>query len=269
MKKENYKSYETLSCWWVCKRSSTKKKILDFDYTVVNSFEEEFFKHGYKKKSDYYPVYLHPKYPQVTLALARKEKLLDFSKRLFSFQIKDVSLEEDLFRRDFTVNAIAFGKKIIDPYGGLQDLKKKLLKPLGIHFKEDPLRFFRAARFAAQLDFELDLKETYFGEVSLGKQEEELRKVLSLKKPQKFFILSSELKIPFLHVVEKKFLTGLEQFLGFNQRVILFNFFYPKSPIFKNKKQDHLLKKILSENSLHSFVDREEWLRLRSFLWVN
>lgn len=69
------------------------------------------------------------------------------------------SLNEDLSRRDFTINAMAYSSKLIDPFGGKLDLKAKIIRAVGnptVRFKEDPLRMLRAARFAAQLDFDIE-----------------------------------------------------------------------------------------------------------------
>ncbi len=100
---------------------------------------------------------------ELEFAGARSEKYDEKSRKP---KVKATSLEEDLKRRDFTVNAMAqkvglsgLSKKIIDPFGGQEDLKKKILRtPLEpcVTFSEDPLRMMRAARFAAQLGFELD-----------------------------------------------------------------------------------------------------------------
>src|SRR3989339_896066 len=100
---------------------------------------------------------------ELEFAGARSEKYDDKSRKP---KVEATSLEEDLKRRDFTVNAMAqkvglsgLSKKIIDPFGGQEDLKKKILRtPLEpcVTFSEDPLRMMRAARFAAQLGFELD-----------------------------------------------------------------------------------------------------------------
>lgn len=139
---------------------------------------------------------------------------------------------------------------------------------MGKHFAEDPLRFFRGARFAAKLDFTLDLQGlTFKGEVSLGKQEEELRKVLLLQDPRKFFILAPQIQLPFFQSVSEKFLQGLTLFSELDLRILLFNFFYPESPILKNKKQLHLLEKIQGTDSLHSFSNSSQLTLLRKFLW--
>lgn len=89
------------------------------------------------------------------VALARTEQKWGKGYRAFKCEIAGVTLEQDLFRRDLTINAMAmdpFTDEILDPYNGSKDLAAKVLRPVGPHFGEDPVRILRAARFAAQLD---------------------------------------------------------------------------------------------------------------------
>lgn len=91
----------------------------------------------------------------VEVAVARKENKMGIGHKGFEVEVAGVTLEEDLFRRDLTINAIAmdpFTGKIIDPYGGIEDIQDRILMPVGPHFAEDPLRILRAARFATQLE---------------------------------------------------------------------------------------------------------------------
>ena len=112
----------------------------DRDWVVVGAKQEELLAKGYKKVGRAFPVFLHPQTKE-EYALARSEKKgkghqgfeLDFHAK--------ITLEEDL-ARDFTVNAIALDKngKFIDPFGGIDDLNKKLLRHVTDAFSEDPLR---------------------------------------------------------------------------------------------------------------------------------
>ena len=89
------------------------------------------------------------------VAMARIERKIAQGYNGFACEVKDVSLEDDLRRRDLTMNAMAmdpFSGEIIDPFGGRRDIAEGILCPIGEHFREDPLRVLRAARFAAQFD---------------------------------------------------------------------------------------------------------------------
>ncbi len=106
---------------------------------------------GFKKVGKDFPVFLHPK-TQEEYALARIEKKTARGHDGFSFDFSpSVTLEEDLFRRDITINAMAMeDSTIIDPFKGMDDLKNKIIRHVSDHFKEDPLRVLRVARFAAR-----------------------------------------------------------------------------------------------------------------------
>ncbi|CAM3605933.1 multifunctional CCA tRNA nucleotidyl transferase/2'3'-cyclic phosphodiesterase/2'nucleotidase/phosphatase [Paraphotobacterium marinum] len=125
----------------------------DNDYVVVGSSPNEMLKKGFKKVGKFFPVFINPQTGN-EYALARKE--IKKGKGHQGFRVifsKDISLEEDLLRRDLTINAIAedeLGTKI-DPFGGLSDLKNRQLRHISNAFIEDPLRVLRVARFKAQL----------------------------------------------------------------------------------------------------------------------
>lgn len=131
----------------------------DIDYVVVGSSVAEMLALGFQQVGTNFPVFLHPITKQ-EYALARTEiksgtKHTDFQ---FFFD-KNISLEQDLERRDFRCNAIAFDEqsgKIIDPFNGRADVQNKLLHHINAeHFPEDPLRILRMCRFTAQLDFNI------------------------------------------------------------------------------------------------------------------
>ena len=127
--------------------------IKERDWVVVGSSPKEMVRLGYKPVGKDFPVFLHPKTNE-EYALARTER--KSGQGYYGFEIfasPDVSLQEDLLRRDLTINAMAKGQtgEIIDPYGGQQDLEKKLLRHVSDAFSEDPLRVLRVARFAAKL----------------------------------------------------------------------------------------------------------------------
>ncbi len=129
----------------------------DFDYVVIGSTPEQMLQLGFQQVGKDFPVFLHPKTKE-EYALARKEIKTGNGHRDFKFVFSpEVTLKEDLARRDFTCNAIAFDpetKEYIDPFNGREDIKKHILRHIDSeHFQEDPLRILRLCRFAAQLDF--------------------------------------------------------------------------------------------------------------------
>ena len=128
----------------------------DTDYVVVGATVCQMEAEGFVSVGKNFPVFLHPETKE-EYALARKEIKTGDKHGDFEFIFTpDTTLEEDLKRRDFTCNAIAYdGKEYIDPFGGQKDIQNKILRHIDdIHFMEDPLRILRLARFCAQLDFE-------------------------------------------------------------------------------------------------------------------
>jgi len=124
----------------------------DRDYVVVGQTPEAMLAAGFKPVGRDFPVFLHPATCE-EYALARTERKSAPGYRGFSIHTApDVTLEEDLARRDFTINAIAEATDgtLIDPYGGVRDLNARLLRHVGPAFVEDPLRVLRAARFMAR-----------------------------------------------------------------------------------------------------------------------
>jgi len=123
----------------------------DKDYLVVGSTPEEMIKLGYKPIGKDFPVFLHPKTNE-EYALARTERKVGKGYHGFKFFTSpDVTLEEDLKRRDITINAIAEDGdgNIYDPFNGKDDIKNKIIRHVSDAFIEDPLRILRVARFAA------------------------------------------------------------------------------------------------------------------------
>ena len=120
----------------------------DNDWVVIGSSPEEMVANGFKPIGKDFPVFLHPDTSE-EYALARTEKKSGTGYHGFTFYFgKDVTLEEDLSRRDFTINAIAEDKEgnIIDPFNGQHDIKNKLFRHVSDAFYEDPLRAIRLAR---------------------------------------------------------------------------------------------------------------------------
>ncbi|ENV92330.1 multifunctional CCA protein [Acinetobacter calcoaceticus ANC 3680] len=122
------------------------------DYVVVGATPEHMLAQGFQPVGKDFPVFLHPKTKE-EYALARTERKSGKGYHGFQFFTDTtVSLEEDLIRRDLTINAIAMDQdgRIYDPYGGQTDLENKTLRHVSEAFTEDPLRVLRVARFAAR-----------------------------------------------------------------------------------------------------------------------
>ena len=122
------------------------------DYVVVGATPEHMLAQGFQPVGKDFPVFLHPKTKE-EYALARTERKSGKGYHGFQFFTDTtVSLEEDLIRRDLTINAIAMDQdgRIYDPYGGQTDLENKTLRHVSEAFAEDPLRVLRVARFAAR-----------------------------------------------------------------------------------------------------------------------
>ena len=133
-------------------------QVKDRDYVVVGSTVDKMLKLGYQAVGKDFPVFLHPKTHE-EYALARTERKIGKGYKGFVVHAdSDVTLEADLARRDFTMNAIAktIDGLLIDPYNGQADLAKKVIRHVGEAFVEDPVRILRAARFMARfVDFQI------------------------------------------------------------------------------------------------------------------
>lgn len=132
--------------------------VSDRDYVVVGATPAEMLAAGFKPVGRDFPVFLHPR-TQEEYALARTERKHAPGYAGFTFHTAaDVTLEDDLARRDLTINAMArtASGDIVDPFGGRADLERKLLRHVGPAFVEDPVRILRLARFAARFsDFSI------------------------------------------------------------------------------------------------------------------
>ncbi|EIJ69457.1 multifunctional CCA addition/repair protein [Pasteurella bettyae] len=176
--------------------------VKDRDWVVVGSTPEQLIAKGYQQVGRDFPVFLNPQTKE-EYALARTERksgagytgfICDFS--------PDITLEQDLIRRDLTINAIAQDNtgKLYDPYGGISDLNNRTLRHISPAFAEDPLRVLRVARFAARYHqlgftianetFELMQQITQAGELQHLTTERvwlETEKALSEKNPEVYF----------------------------------------------------------------------------------
>jgi tRNA nucleotidyltransferase (CCA-adding enzyme) len=131
------------------------RAVADRDWVVVGATPGELQALGFRAVGSDFPVFLHPETHE-EYALARTERKTAPGYKGFVFHASpDVTLEEDLRRRDLTINAIARAADgtLIDPHGGAQDLKRGILRHVSESFAEDPVRILRVARFAARFGF--------------------------------------------------------------------------------------------------------------------
>ncbi len=145
-----------------CVGGAVRDKLLglpvqDHDWVVVGSTPEAMVAQGYRPVGKDFPVFLHPETHE-EYALARTERKTARGYQGFSvYAAPDVTLEQDLLRRDFTINAIAEDANgtVTDPCNGRADLKAGILRHVSPAFAEDPVRILRAARFAARFGFSI------------------------------------------------------------------------------------------------------------------
>ncbi len=129
------------------------REVNDHDWVVVGATAQQMLAQGYRPVGRDFPVFLHPQTKE-EYALARQERKVGLGHQAFEFEsTENVSLEQDLSRRDLTINAIAEDKQgaLIDPFHGQKDLVKRKLRHVSEAFIDDPLRLLRVARLAAQL----------------------------------------------------------------------------------------------------------------------
>jgi len=175
------------------------RAVSDHDWVVVGATAEQLLAQGYRQVGADFPVFLHPESHE-EYALARTERKSGQGYKGFvTDATPEVTLEEDLARRDFTINAMAMGDDgvIVDPYGGQRDLAAGILRHVTAAFVEDPLRVLRAARFAARFGFAIAAEtRNLMREISLAGELatlapervwQELRRALGEPHPERFF----------------------------------------------------------------------------------
>jgi tRNA nucleotidyltransferase (CCA-adding enzyme) len=131
------------------------RPVTDVDHVVVGATPEDMVRLGYRPVGKDFPVFLHPETHE-EYALARTERKTARGYHGFAFHTSpDVTLEQDLARRDLTINAMARDDAgtLVDPYHGAEDLKAGILRHVSPAFAEDPVRILRLARFAARFQF--------------------------------------------------------------------------------------------------------------------
>mgnify|MGYP002646477638 FL=1 len=194
----------------------------DEDYCVVGIEEKEFqelFPQAIKRGKSFGVYDLEGK----EFALARKEIKTGEGHQAFKIETaRNITIEEDLKRRDITINAIArdvLTGEYKDPFGGREDIKKRTIKATSKAFQEDPLRVYRVARFAATLQFEVEAQtlkmmkqiEPELKTISKERIYEELKKALKGIKPSLFFETLKQAGVLHTHFLEIEKLIGAEQ----------------------------------------------------------
>ena len=203
------------------------------DWVVVGSTAAEMLRLGYRQVGRDFPVFLHPQTHE-EYALARTERKVGAGHTGFVCHAgPEVTLEEDLRRRDLTVNAIAQAcdGTLIDPWQGAADLAARRLRHVSDAFIEDPLRVFRAARFAAQLgvfNFHVVPETLYLmtdmcrrdlvGELAAERIWQELSKALATDFPGVFFDVLNQCGGLDRWFTELRSVRGLAEFLNFRAR---------------------------------------------------
>lgn len=198
------------------------KEVHDEDYCVTGITSEDFeklFPEAYLR-GKFFGVYdLDGK----EFAMARKERKSGIGHKEFDIEIENsITIEEDLERRDITINSIAeevLTGKLIDPFNGIEDIKNKIIKSTSNSFKEDPLRVYRVARFAAIFDFEVDentiemmkMLKNELNTLSKERVFTEFKKALASNKPSKFFNILRKAGVLDIHFKEIYNLIGSTQ----------------------------------------------------------
>ena len=198
------------------------KESHDEDYCITGINIEEFLKicPEVKMRGKDFPVFdLYG----TEIALARTERKIGIGHKGFEINTnKNITIEQDLKRRDITINAIAqdvLTKEIIDPFNGKNDIKNKIIKATSESFKEDPLRVYRVARFAAKLKCEVDKntlklmneRKPELNTISKERVFDEFRKALKTDKPSIFFDELKNANVLQVHFLEIYNLIGAEQ----------------------------------------------------------
>lgn len=199
-----------------------KREAHDKDYCVVGLDLGEFIKLFPKARiiGNDFPVFLMEGFE---FALARTEKKVSQGYKGFEiYTSKDIKIEEDLKRRDITINAMAkdvLTSKIIDPFNAKEDIINRKIRHVSKSFSEDPLRVYRVARFAAKYNFDVDkdtikymnmLKNELFS-ITSDRIFLELRKALSTDTPSKFFETLKQANVLDVHFKEINDLIGVIQ----------------------------------------------------------
>jgi tRNA nucleotidyltransferase (CCA-adding enzyme) len=207
--------------------SLLNRPIYDEDYCVIGIEKDKFielFPKAISRGKSFEVFDLYGK----EFALARTEKKIGKGHKNFEITTgKNITIEEDLKRRDITINSIAkdvLTNEMIDPFGGIEDIKNRIIRAVGDSFLEDPLRVYRVARFASELQFEVEEKTSEYmrklrDELDTLSKERvfvEFRKALSSDRPSTFFNVLKEAKVLDIHFKEIYNLIGSLQPLKYH-----------------------------------------------------
>ena len=179
----------------------------DVDYVAVGITAQQLVDEGFIPLDAEFPVFIDPR-DNSEVALARREKSTGKGYKDFTTDTSDVTLEEDLKRRDLTINAMAMdsNKNVIDPFGGQKDLQSKILRHTSEAFFEDPLRVLRLARFQTKyIDFRI-----HESTIDIIRANKESLRSLTPERIQKEMYKALELKYPSVYFRTLEFLGVLE-----------------------------------------------------------
>ena len=252
----------------------------DEDYSVTGiSFDEfkKLFPMAYVRGKDF-PVF---SVDNKEFAIARKERKIGIGHKDFDVETdKKITIEQDLERRDITINAIAkevLTGKIIDPFGGIEDLKNKIIRAVSSHFEEDPLRVYRVARFASQFDFKVEentikmmtLLKNELTSLSVERVYSEFSKALLTDKPSIFFNVLKEANVLDVYFKEIYDLIGAEQPLkyhpegdSYNHTMIVLDKVALKTKEIYNLKEQKKLKEIENIEKIKTSREQENSRKL-------
>lgn len=230
----------------------------DEDYCVTGITFDEFkclFPEAIVRGKDF-PVF---SIDNKEFAIARRERKIGVGHKNFDVVVdKTLTIEEDLKRRDITINAIAkdvLTEKIIDPFNGIQDLKNNIIRAVSDHFKEDPLRVYRVARFASQFNFHVETNtinmmtslKSELSSLSVERVYSELSKALLTVKPSLFFEVLKQANVLDVHFKEIYNLIGAKQPIeyhpegdSFNHTMLVLNRVADKTIGFDDKRKIEL-----------------------------
>jgi len=205
----------------------------DIDFCVVGLTSENFknmFPNAFIKGA-FFPVFQLDNHD---FAFARKETKVGPGHKNFTFETENITIHDDLARRDFTINSIAkdvLTGEIIDPFNGQKDIENKIIRATSSHFSEDPLRVYRGAQFATRFNFRIDndtkklmkSMESELYSLSSERVFTELRKALNSDTPSTFFNLLRELDLLKVHFKEIEDLIDVPQPIKYHPEGDVYN----------------------------------------------
>ena len=192
------KKYEAYLVGGAIRDKALGLKVLDRDWVVVGATVEQMLDQGYKQVGKDFPVFIDKNGEEYALARTERKTAPGYQGFVFDASVQ-TTLEQDLWRRDITINAMAEDKngRLIDPFNGMKDLKAGIIRHVSDAFSEDPVRLLRVARFAARFNFTIANETLQLmnamvnnGEVDALVPERvwtEIKKALVTKQPQVFF----------------------------------------------------------------------------------